>query len=215
MPVRMWRSDHFQLNALDMCSVFPGGQGSVTRLQHVSVSAQCGLTWVPDHIPSDTCQLCDHSHVYFIMETLHSTKFKQWKPMYSNGECLIQSLPSSTTLITNPIRNVVVFINIPSVITSFAGVIWPFSLLLCQSGIESHEPVICRFFFFFLQHGNKKVCTLWKNNTLQAIYSKSTWTASFIVTVIEKITPLFIETHSFTVRWQCTHPPGFVIYKRY
>ena len=99
MPVRMWRSDHFQLNALDMCSVFPGGQGSVTRLQHVSVSAQCGLTWVPDHIPSDTCQLCDHSHVYFIMETLHSTKFKQWKPMYSNGECLIQSLPSSTTLI--------------------------------------------------------------------------------------------------------------------
>lgn len=46
------------------------------------------------------------------------------------------------------------------------------SLIHSLGGTQMPRPA----FTSFLQHGNKKVCTLWKNNILKAIYSKFTWT---------------------------------------
>jgi hypothetical protein len=80
-----WPGKRYTTAACPTCQCSADSHGSLT-------------TCVPDHIPSDTCQLCDHSHVYFIMETLHSTQFKQWIPVCSYVKCLIQSWPSSTTL---------------------------------------------------------------------------------------------------------------------
>lgn len=45
------------------------------------------------------------------------------------------------------------------------------SLIHSLGGTQMPRPA----FTSFLQHGNRKVCTLWKNNILKAIYSKSTW----------------------------------------
>lgn len=51
------------------------------------------------------------------------------------------------------------------------------SLIHSLGGTQMPRPA----FSSFLQRGNKKVCTLWKNNILKAIYSKFTWTGFFVL----------------------------------